>query len=259
LINYYEILGIEPTCSPAEIKSSFRKRAKELHPDLKPTNHKSSEDLMRVLLDAYETLSNPLRRSDYDREFIRYASRVRFNYREFLKNKKDDLVSQSKLIFYDLLNSEADSALQLHEELSGRYEDFSLEHYLGHEDYMDCLFLMAEALEKKAEFIKACELYKTLCLLEFKKPYFHHFMEEVVDRLRSITALRFTCLSPRCPSSIQGPHPSTSTKDNAFLQEIAEIYCPRARLAAVPAGARLDQSCPGQKWRKIGYSEFSAV
>jgi len=77
LINYYEILGVEPTCSPAEIKSSFRKKAKELHPDLKSSNHKSSEELMRVLLDAYETLSEPLRRSDYDREFIRYASRVR--------------------------------------------------------------------------------------------------------------------------------------------------------------------------------------
>ena len=68
---------------------------------------------------------------------------------------------------------------------------------------MDCLFLMAEALEKKAEFIKACELYKTLCLLEYKKPYFHHFMEEVIDRLRVDHLLqddRHAWL-PRCPSS----------------------------------------------------------
>ncbi len=269
MINYYEILGVEPTCSPAEIKSSFRKKAKELHPDLKPANHKSSEELMRVLLDAYEVLSDPLRRSDYDRDFIRYASRVRFNYREFLRSKKDDLVSQSKLIFYDLLNSEPDSALQLHEELSSRYEDFSLEHYLGHEDYMDCLFLMAEALEKKAEFVRACELYKTLCLLEFKKPYFHHFMEEVVDRLRSITCFKMTsCLAPQV--SIKHIKDlirfNFSRKDNAFFyKKIAEIYCTLGQkelaLQYLSKGLRLDQKLPGVKKlkEKIGYSEFSAV
>jgi tetratricopeptide (TPR) repeat protein len=269
LINYYEILGVEPTCSPTEIKSSFRRKAKELHPDLKPSDSKNSEELMRVLLDAYEVLSDPLRRSDYDREFIRYSSKVRFNYREFLKSKKDDMVSQSKLIFYDLLNSEAEAALELHEELSSRYEDFSLEHYLGHEDYMDCLFLMAEALEKKGEFIRACELYKSLCMLEYKKPYFHHFMEEVIDRLRSITCFKMTTtLAPQV--SIKHIKDlirfNFSRKDNAFFyKKIAEIYCALGQkelaLQYLQKGLRLDQKLPGVKKlkEKIGYSELSAV
>lgn len=269
MINYYEILGVEPTCTPAEIKSSFRRKAKELHPDLKISNLKDSEEPMRALLDAYETLSDPLRRSDYDREFIRYFSRIQFSYREFLRSKKDDLVSQAKLIFYDLLNSEADSALLLFDELTSSREDFSLEHYLGHEDYMDCLFLMAEALEKKGDFIRACELYKKLCVLELKKPYFHHFMEEVIDRLRSITCFKMvTCLPPQ----VSLKHIKDlirfnfSRKDNAFFyKKIAEIHCSLGQkeqaLFYLHKGLHLDQKLPGVKKlkEKIGYSEISAV
>jgi tetratricopeptide (TPR) repeat protein len=230
---------------------------------------KESEELMRALLDAYEILSNPLRRSDYDREFVRFFSRIKFNYREFLKSKKDDLVSQAKLIFYDLLNSEADSALTLHDELIVRHEDFSLEHYLGHEDYMDCLFLMAEALEKKGEYIRACELYKNLCVLECRKPYFHHFMEEVVDRLRSIACFKMVaCLPPQL--SIKHIKDlirfNFSRKDNAFFyKKIAEIYCSLGQkeqaLQYLHKGLRLDQKLPGVKKlkEKIGYSEFSPV
>lgn len=269
MVNYYEILGLEPTCTPGEIKRSFRKKAKELHPDLKSSNQKGSEEKMRVLLAAYETLSNPRKRSDYDREFSLYFSKVKFNYREFLRSKKDDLISQSKLIFYDLLNSEPDAALALYKELLQRYDSFSLEHYLGHEDYMDCLFLMAEALEKKGEYVKACELYKDLCQLEMKKPYFHHFMEEVVDRLRSITCFKMVASMPP-QTSIRYIKDlirfDFSRKDNAFFyKKIAEIYCSIGQkdlaLQYLHKGLRLDQKLPGVKKlkEKIGYSEIPAV
>jgi tetratricopeptide (TPR) repeat protein len=269
LVNYYEVLGLEPTCTPAEIKSSFRRKAKELHPDLKPMEDVSSEDRLRALLDAYEALSNPQKRGDYDREFAHYFARVKFDYREFLKNKRDDLVSQSKLIFYDLLNSDADAALQLYEDLATRFEDFSLERYLGHEDYMDCVFLMAEAFEKKGEYIKACELYKDLCRLENKRPYFHHFMEEIVDRLRAITCFKMVATMP-AQTSIKYIKDlirfNFSRKDNAFFfKKIAEIYCTLGQrdlaLQYLHKGLRLDQKLPGVKKlkEKIGYSEIPAV
>jgi len=269
LVNYYEVLGLEPTCTPAEIKSAFRRKAKELHPDLKPTDNAAAEEGMRALLDAYETLSDPQQRSDYDREFDHYFARAKFDYRQFLKSKRDDLVSQSKLIFYDLLNSEAESALQLYEELSAQHADFSLERYLGHEDYMDCLFLMAEAYEKKGQYIKACELYKELCRLENKKPYFHHFMDEIIDRLRAITCFKMVATMPPQTSikyikELMGFN--FSRKDNAFFyKKIAEIYCTLGQrdlaLQYLHKGLRLDQKLPGVKKlkEKIGYTEVPAV
>ena len=266
MVNYYEVLGLEPTCTAGDIKRSFRKKAKELHPDLKSFNRQVSDDQMRALLDAYETLINPEKRSDYDRTFAVYFRKSKFNYRDYLRDRKEDLYCQSRLIFYDLLNSEYDEALKLYDDLSTQREEYSLEYYLGHEDYMDCLFLMAEALEKKGEFIRACELYKRICLLEMKQPYFHHFMEEVVERLRSITCFKMvTCLPAQ--TSIKYIKDmirfNFSRKDNAFFyKKIAEIYCALGRkdlaVEYLNKGLELDQKLPGVKKlkEKIGYSEI---
>jgi tetratricopeptide (TPR) repeat protein len=266
LVNYYEILGLEPTCTAGDIKRSFRREAKELHPDLKSFNRHVSDEQMRALLDAYETLINPDRRSDYDRIYTVSFRKSKFNYRDYLRARTIDPYCQAKLIFYDLLNSEYEEALELHDELCSRYEDFSLEDYLGHEDYMDCLFLMAEALEKKGEYIRACELYKHICVLEMKQPYFHHFMEEVVERLRGITCFKMVACLP-AQTSIKYITDmirfNFSRKDNAFFyKKIAEIYCALGRkdlaVQYLNKGLELDQKLPGVKKlkEKIGYSEI---
>ncbi|MBA7585730.1 Chaperone protein DnaJ [subsurface metagenome] len=264
MVNYYEVLGIDPVCSTGEIKRSFRKRAKELHPDLKYANRQYSDEKMRNLLAAYETLSNPQKRSAYDRAFAIHFSKPRFNYREYLRSRSDDLISQSKLIFYHLLNSEANEALQLYDSLSQSRSDFSLERCLGREDYMDCVFLMAEALETNGEFIRASELYKHLCLLEAEQPYFHHFLDEIIERLRSITCFKMVAILP--PQTSIGfieelIRFNFSRKDNAFFyKKIAEIYCSLGQmhlaLSYLDEGLKLDQKLPGVKKlkEKIGYT-----
>ena len=267
MINYYEVLDLDPACSAGDIKRSFRKKAKELHPDLKYSNRQTSDEKIRNLLAAYETLSNPQKRSVYDRIFAFHFSRPKFNYREYLKSRRDDLISQSKLIFYDLLNSEADEAIATYELLSQEYADFSLEQYLGREDFMDCLFLLAEALEKRGEYIRACELYKHLCLLELEQPYFHHFLEEIIERLRSITCFKMVTSLP-AQTSIQYIKElirfNFSRKDNAFFyKKIAEIYCSLGQrdlaLHYLDKGLKLDQKLPGVKKlkEKIGYTEIA--
>lgn len=56
--NAYELLGVSETSSFAEIKASFRKLAKETHPDLAQThNHSSASDQFVRILAAYEVLS----------------------------------------------------------------------------------------------------------------------------------------------------------------------------------------------------------
>ena len=62
-LGYYTRLGVRPGCPPTELKSAFRRRARELHPDA-PTG--DSVGFMR-LKEAYEVLSDPLQRAAYDR------------------------------------------------------------------------------------------------------------------------------------------------------------------------------------------------
>ena len=62
----YEVLGIRRTATAAEIRRAYQKRARQLHPDLNPGDAVAA-DRFRVLLGAFEILSDPPRRADYDR------------------------------------------------------------------------------------------------------------------------------------------------------------------------------------------------
>jgi len=64
--DYYVVLGVERTATAEEIKKSYRKLAVKYHPDKNPGD-KSAEEKFKELGEAYEILSNPDKRSAYDR------------------------------------------------------------------------------------------------------------------------------------------------------------------------------------------------
>jgi molecular chaperone DnaJ len=64
--DYYEILGVSRDADEATIKKSFRRLARELHPDVN-SHDPDAEDKFKEAAEAYEVLSDPDRRATYDR------------------------------------------------------------------------------------------------------------------------------------------------------------------------------------------------
>jgi len=64
--DYYDILGVSRTASEQELKSAFRKLAKECHPDSNPSD-KGAEQRFKDLNEAYEALKDPQKRAAYDK------------------------------------------------------------------------------------------------------------------------------------------------------------------------------------------------
>ncbi len=64
--DYYEVLGIGKSASADEIKKSYRKVAMQYHPDRNPGD-KAAEEKFKEAAEAYEILSDPDKRAQYDR------------------------------------------------------------------------------------------------------------------------------------------------------------------------------------------------
>src|SRR5690606_22524183 len=64
--DYYDVLGVGRSATPEEIKKAYRKIAIQYHPDKNPGN-KEAEEKFKEAAEAYEVLSNPEKRAQYDR------------------------------------------------------------------------------------------------------------------------------------------------------------------------------------------------
>jgi len=63
--DYYEVLGVERNASDADVKKAYRKLAKQYHPDVNPGD-KVAEAKFKEVSEAYEVLSDPQKRAQYD-------------------------------------------------------------------------------------------------------------------------------------------------------------------------------------------------
>ena len=63
--DYYEVLGVAPDATSKQIKSAYRKLARTAHPDANPDDP-TADQRFSDIAKAYEVLSEPERRSEYD-------------------------------------------------------------------------------------------------------------------------------------------------------------------------------------------------
>jgi curved DNA-binding protein len=63
--DYYKILGVDKNATEQEIRSTFRKLARQYHPDVNPDDPQA-EERFKEINEAHEVLSDPEKRAKYD-------------------------------------------------------------------------------------------------------------------------------------------------------------------------------------------------
>jgi molecular chaperone DnaJ len=72
--DYYEVLGLKRDAKPEEIKKAYRRLARKYHPDVNPGD-KAAEERFKAMSEAHDVLSDPKKRSVYDR-FGQYSDNL---------------------------------------------------------------------------------------------------------------------------------------------------------------------------------------
>jgi molecular chaperone DnaJ len=99
--NFYDLLGVSKNATPDEIKKAYRKQAHKYHPDKNPGDAQS-EAKFKEMNNAYETLSDPKKRTNYDRFGDNYQNvnnagsgfgfdGVQFDFQDFAGGGMDDI------------------------------------------------------------------------------------------------------------------------------------------------------------------------
>jgi DnaJ-class molecular chaperone len=79
--DFYQILEVDQTSNPRQIKDAYRKLAFKYHPDRNSENPTAAEKMKR-LNEAYAVLSNPIKRREYDTLRQHYGSSAYSHFRQ---------------------------------------------------------------------------------------------------------------------------------------------------------------------------------
>src|SRR5689334_20489202 len=73
MTNFYDVLGVKPNASSAEIRKAYALLARERHPDRfsDPVEKKKAEEFFKDLTAAFNTLSNDKSRREYDDSLVK--------------------------------------------------------------------------------------------------------------------------------------------------------------------------------------------
>uniref|UniRef100_A0A8C5KSR5 DnaJ homolog subfamily C member 14 n=1 Tax=Jaculus jaculus TaxID=51337 RepID=A0A8C5KSR5_JACJA len=87
-LNPFHVLGVETTASDLELKKAYRQLAVMVHPD--KNHHPRAEEAFKVLHAAWDIVSNPERRKEYEMKGMA-ENELSWSVNEFLSKLQDDL------------------------------------------------------------------------------------------------------------------------------------------------------------------------
>lgn len=99
--DYYKILDIPEFSSADEIKIAYRKLARKWHPDV-AGNTPDAITKFKEINEAYEILSNSVKKSDYDKaqRFYSYAKSTKSDFKETKSEKKAESKNKTKETYH---------------------------------------------------------------------------------------------------------------------------------------------------------------
>jgi molecular chaperone DnaJ len=130
-MDFYIILGVQPGASVGDIKRAYRRLARKYHPDINPGD-RAAEARFRRIVEAYETLSDPDRRRQYDMVGWRHEpdgpAVVEFEGFDFSVTADGPQASTFSELFADVLSggpelSQPVAGTDLHATISLSFED----------------------------------------------------------------------------------------------------------------------------------------
>ena len=178
--NYYDVLNVQRTASQTDIKRAFRTLAKKYHPDTNPTKVKSAAKRLKEVIAAYRVLSNERERARYD---VLMQTSPSSGHK--VGGDASGMKARANSIIEDLLHGDGKRALSTYDELAS-HNGFSLQGHLEIRDYLDCVFLLAEQMERTGRNRDAVALYEELYDREKEPPRHRYFFDEVKVRLKKL-------------------------------------------------------------------------
>lgn len=90
-INYYEVLEIRENASHEVVRMAYKALALKYHPDKFNGDIKVATQKMQIINEAYDVISNPVRRNEYD-DYLRYKhqSGYKTNNRKFYEEDSNE-------------------------------------------------------------------------------------------------------------------------------------------------------------------------
>ena len=115
-INYYHLLGVHHTAEPIVIKAAYKALIKKYHPDVFRGSKIEANKIVKELNEAYEILSDPNKREEYDSNLqSKTNSFNRFDIEQTTNDTSDLFKDEWELIieYYPKAENERQNLLKL--------------------------------------------------------------------------------------------------------------------------------------------------